>query len=257
MPAAEALRLGGEIAEALEEAHARRFLHRDLKPANIMVTPHGHVKVMDFGLARRVEDMPTPDQATRELPASRLTAAGMIVGTPDYMSPEQVKGLELDSRSDLFSFGVILAEMLGGRHPFRQRSVGETLSAVLREPPALADDMPQHLKAVVSRLLAKDPQDRHTSAAEVRADLARLASSSDTIAIAPVVPTGVRRPKARSLGRVGDRPDSRRLPCREGQAAAGAGACRRPRPRLSSDRSPCFRSTTTRAIPARTTSRKA
>ena len=127
--AAEALRLGGEIAEALEEAHARRFLHRDLKPANIMVTPQGHVKVMDFGLARRVEDMPTPDQATRELPASRLTAAGMIVGTPDYMSPEQVKGLALDSRSDLFSFGVILAEMLGGRHPFRQPSVGETLSA--------------------------------------------------------------------------------------------------------------------------------
>jgi TolB-like protein len=186
MPAAEALRLGGEIAEALEEAHARRFLHRDLKPANIMVTPQGHVKVMDFGLARRVEDMPTADQGTRELPASRLTAAGMIVGTPDYMSPEQVKGLELDSRSDLFSFGVILAEMLGGRHPFRQPSVGETLSAVLREPPAFADDMPQHLKAVVSRLLAKDPQDRHTSAAEVRADLARLASSSHTIAIAPV-----------------------------------------------------------------------
>jgi serine/threonine protein kinase/tetratricopeptide (TPR) repeat protein len=187
LPAPEALRLGGEIAEALEEAHARRFLHRDLKPANIMVTPHGHVKVMDFGLARRVEDVPTADQGTRELPASRLTAAGMIVGTPDYMSPEQVKGLELDSRSDLFSFGVILAEMLGGRHPFRQRSVGETLSAVLREPPALADDMPQPLKAVISRLLAKDPQDRHTSAAEVRADLTRLAASSDTIAIAPVV----------------------------------------------------------------------
>jgi TolB-like protein/tetratricopeptide (TPR) repeat protein len=186
LPAAEALRLGGEIAEALEEAHARRFLHRDLKPANIMVTPHGHVKVMDFGLARRVEDMPPPDQATRELPASRLTAAGMIVGTPDYMSPEQVKGLDLDSRSDLFSFGVILAEMLGGRHPFRQPSVGETLSAVLREPPALSDDMPQPLKAVVNRLLAKDPRDRHTSAAEVRADLRRLASSSDTIAIAPV-----------------------------------------------------------------------
>jgi serine/threonine protein kinase/tetratricopeptide (TPR) repeat protein len=195
LPAAEALRLGGEIAEALEEAHARRFLHRDLKPANIMVTPHGHVKVMDFGLARRVEDMPTPDQATRELPASRLTAAGVIVGTPDYMSPEQVKGLELDSRSDLFSFGVILAEMLGGRHPFRQASVGETLSAVLREPPALADDMPSPLKAFLGRLLAKDPQERYRSAAEVRADLARLASSSDTIAIAPVVrrPSVVRK----------------------------------------------------------------
>ena len=92
MPTPEALRLGGEIAEALEEAHARRFLHRDLKPANIMVTPGGHVKVMDFGLARRVEDLPTADQATREVPASRLTAAGMIVGTPDHMSPEQTEG---------------------------------------------------------------------------------------------------------------------------------------------------------------------
>jgi eukaryotic-like serine/threonine-protein kinase len=187
LPAAEALRLGGEIAEALEEAHARRFLHRDLKPANIMVTPHGHVKVMDFGLARRVEDISTPDQATRELPASRLTAAGMIVGTPDYMSPEQVKGVTLDSRSDLFSFGVILAEMLGGRHPFRQASIGETLAAVLREPPRLADDMAPQLKAFVGRLLAKDPQDRYSSSAEVRADLARLASSSDTVVIAPVV----------------------------------------------------------------------
>jgi len=187
LPAAEALRLGGEIAEALEEAHARRFLHRDLKPANIMVTTHGHVKVMDFGLARRVEEVPTADDATRELPASRLTADGTIVGTPDYMSPEQVKGATLDSRSDLFSFGVILAEMLGGRHPFRQASMGETLSAVLREPPELADDMPRPLKAVLGRLLAKNPQERHASAAEVRADLTRLAPSADTIAVAPVM----------------------------------------------------------------------
>jgi TolB-like protein/Tfp pilus assembly protein PilF len=109
------------------------------------------------------------------------------VGTPDYMSPEQVKGATLDSRSDLFSFGVILAEMLGGRHPFRQASMGETLSAVLREPPELADDMPRPLKAVLGRLLAKNPQERHASAAEVRADLTRLAPSADTIAVAPVV----------------------------------------------------------------------
>ena len=104
--------MAGEIAEALQEAHARRFLHRDLKPANIMLTEQGHVKVMDFGLAKRVEDLPSPDQATGEIGAAQLTAHGSIVGTPDYMSPEQVKGVTLDARSDLFSFGVILAEMI-------------------------------------------------------------------------------------------------------------------------------------------------
>ena len=93
LPLPEALRVAGEIAEALQEAHARRFLHRDLKPANIMLTQQGHVKVMDFGLAKRVEDLPSPDQATREIGAAQLTAHGTIVGTPDYMSPEQVKGV--------------------------------------------------------------------------------------------------------------------------------------------------------------------
>ena len=92
LPLSDALRVAGEIAEALQEAHARRFLHRDLKPANIMLTKQGHVKVMDFGLAKRVEELPSPDQATREM-AAQLTAHGNIVGTPDYMSPEQVKGV--------------------------------------------------------------------------------------------------------------------------------------------------------------------
>ncbi len=184
LPLPDALRVAGEIAEALQEAHARRFLHRDLKPANIMLTEQGHVKVMDFGLAKRVEDLPSTDQATRELGAAQLTAHGSIVGTPDYMSPEQVKGGILDCRSDLFSFGVILAEMFGGRHPFRQPSTGETLSAVLREPPDLSGDIPQGLGDVVRRLLAKRPEDRYESAADVRADLAR-ASSSATIVAAP------------------------------------------------------------------------
>lgn len=86
LPLSDALRLAGEIAKALHEAHARRFLHRDLKPANIMLTEQGHVKVMDFGLAKRVEPLPSPDQATREVGATQLTAHGSIVGTPDYMS---------------------------------------------------------------------------------------------------------------------------------------------------------------------------
>src|SRR5580765_5046255 len=188
LPLPEALRLAGEIAEALEEAHARRFLHRDLKPGNIMVTPQGHVKVMDFGLAKRVEDLPSPDAATRELAAKPLTAHGSIVGTPDYMSPEQVKGLALDRRSDLFSFGVILAEMVGGRHPFRRPSMAEPLSAVLREPPEFGEGIPQNVMPLVRRLLAKNPEDRYASAADVRADLARLASR-EAVVTAPVVPS--------------------------------------------------------------------
>ena len=185
LPLSDALRLAGEIAEALQEAHARRFLHRDLKPANIMLTEQGHVKVMDFGLAKQVEDLPSPDQVTREIGGAQLTAHGAIVGTPDYMSPEQVKGVTLDARSDVFSFGVILAEMISGRHPFRRPSTGETLAAVLREPPDLSDDMPNGLTAFVRRLLAKTPEDRYASAADVRADLARLASSSAAIVAAP------------------------------------------------------------------------
>ena len=179
LPLAEALRVAGEIAEALQEAHAGRFLHRDLKPANIMLTQQGHVKVMDFGLAKRIEDLPAPDQATREMGIGQLTADGNIVGTPDYMSPEQVKGATLDRRSDLFSLGVILAEMLGGRHPFRQPSTGETLAAVLREPPDLSAIGPQGLTALVRRLLAKSPEDRYASAADVRADLTMLATTPE------------------------------------------------------------------------------
>ena len=189
LPLPDALRVAGEIAEALQEAHGGRFLHRDLKPANIMLTQQGHVKVMDFGLAKRVDEVPSPDQATRETRAAQLTTHGTIVGTPDYMSPEQVKGVTLDARSDLFSFGVVLAEMICGRHPFRKSSTGETLSAVLREPPDLGTDIPHGLMALLRRLLAKTPEDRYASAAEVLADLVRLASSSDA-SIAAAVQSG-------------------------------------------------------------------
>ncbi len=174
----DALRVAGEIAEALQEAHARGFLHRDLKPSNVMLTAQGHVKVMDFGLAKRVEVLSTPDTATRATGGGQLTVQGSIVGTPDYMSPEQVKGSALDVRSDLFSFGVMLAEMTSGRHPFRQPSTMETLSAVLREPPALGGDIPQAVMVLLRRLLAKDVEDRYASVADMRADLACLDVSS-------------------------------------------------------------------------------
>ena len=187
LPAAEALRLGGEIAEALEEAHARRFLHRDLKPANIMVTPHGHVKVMDFGLARRVEDTADgrpgdarvarvpPDRRRDDRRHAGLHVAGAGEGPRARFAVRPVF-VRRDSRGDARRASPV---------PPARRSARRCLRCC-GNLPTLADDMPQPLKAVVSRLLAKNPQDRHTSAAEVRADLTRLASSSDTIAIAPV-----------------------------------------------------------------------
>ena len=177
MPLPEAIRVAGEIAEALLEAHAVGFLHRDLKPANIMLTQQGHVKVMDFGLAKRVEDLVAPDAATRAIGEPQLTAQGVIVGTPDYMSPEQLKGRPLDARSDLFSFGVMLAEMTGGRHPFRKQSTIETCSAVLSGPPSLSGDIPLGLRLLLQRLVAKEAADRPPSIADVRAELARLANS--------------------------------------------------------------------------------
>ncbi len=182
MPLPEMFRVAGEIAEALQDAHARGFVHRDLKPANIMLTEQGHVKVMDFGLAKRIEEPPSPDMETR---GGQLTAHGVIVGTPDYMSPEQVKGLPLDTRSDLFSFGVMLVEMATGRHPFRQRSTMETFSAVLREPPVLTSDVPPRLTPVLQRLLAKEVGDRYQSMADVRADLAQAAAAPDSVAAPP------------------------------------------------------------------------
>jgi TolB-like protein/Tfp pilus assembly protein PilF len=179
MPLPELFRVAGEIAEALQDAHARGFVHRDLKPANIMLTEQGHVKVMDFGLAKRIEELPSPDMETR---GGQLTAHGVIVGTPDYMSPEQVKGLPVDARSDLFSFGAMLAEMATGRHPFRQRSTMETFSAVLREPPVLTSDVPSRLMPLLQRLLAKEVGDRYQSMADVRADLAQAAAAPDSVA---------------------------------------------------------------------------
>jgi serine/threonine protein kinase/tetratricopeptide (TPR) repeat protein len=227
MSLSETLRVAGEIAEALQEAHSRQFLHRDLKPANIMLTEQGHVKVMDFGLAKQIADRTAAgnSSASREASGSQLTAPGTLLGTPDYMSPEQVRAMKLDVRSDVFSFGVILAEMISGRHPFRRPSMVETLSAVLRDPPDFGGEIPQGvtvqgLIVMARRMLAKDIAERYASIQEMHADLARLAASSHT-ADAPI--SAGKRP-ADSIRPIGRDADLKQLTRQLEEALAGRGS---------------------------------
>ena len=171
LPFAEALRIAGEIAEALEEAHSVDIVHRDLKPANVILTTHGRVKVMDFGLAKRS----SASEGTETLTVNdALTDEGTVVGTPDYLSPEQLKGAPLDGRSDLFSYGIILCELVLGRHPFQRHSSLETMAAILRDPPQLetsaSAELSPGLMVLIRRLLAKSPDERYRSVRELRSD---------------------------------------------------------------------------------------
>ena len=190
LPLLEVLRISGEVAEALEEAHHNRFVHRDLKPAKVMLTAGGHAKVMDFGLAKKFETAGRAgdNDATVTTARPALTEIGAAIGTPDYMSPEQVRGDPLDQRSDLFSFGLLLCELLGCAHPFRRGSAGETMAAILRDSPNLSGDLPQGLMVLIGRLLAKSRDERYSSMAEVRADLGRLSAWSLTAAADDRIP---------------------------------------------------------------------
>ena len=182
LPLAEALRIASEVAEALEEAHNQRFVHRDLKPANVMIA-QGHVKVMDFGLAKQfgvAVAAGSADTPTLTAASPPLTEYGTAVGTPDYMSPEQVRGEDLDQRSDLFSFGILLCNLLGNPHPFRRPSMQETMAAILRDPPNLGSDLPQGLMLLIRRLLAKPLDVRYPSMADVRADLGMASTNTLT-----------------------------------------------------------------------------
>ncbi len=185
LPLREALDYGAQIASALGAAHAAGIVHRDVKPANVMVAANGRVKVLDFGLAKlverdAVEGAETTDSTATAATAFERTRQGAILGTIAYMSPEQALGHGVDARSDVFSLGSVLYEMLAGRRPFQGDSHLLTLTAILRDPPpplkTVRPDVPAAVEKIVARSLEKRPEDRFPSANEMEAEL--LASSS-------------------------------------------------------------------------------
>jgi serine/threonine protein kinase/tetratricopeptide (TPR) repeat protein len=176
LPLKQALPIAEEITEALQVAHEKGMIHRDIKPANIMLTEKGHAKVMDFGLAKQVMSA-DKQRALADLSVT-LTDEGLAPGTPAYMSPEQLHGQALDQRSDIFSFGIVLYEMLSGVHPFKKKTGLTTLSAILSEDPRpiveLIKSVPEPLQQIIGKLLAKDPSDRYQSMKDVHADLRKM-----------------------------------------------------------------------------------
>ena len=211
----EVLELGIQIAEALEAAHAEGIIHRDIKPANIFVTKRGRAKVLDFGLAKLVpKGIAGGDGDSSDASASANSIVGIISGTPSYMSPEQVRGDDLDPRTDIFSLGLVLYEMATGRQAFGGGTGGAIIEAVLTRPPAAVrsvnPDIPPRLEAIIDKALQKDREQRYQNVAQMLAELQRLkrefdSGSRDRLGDSPSVPVATAGPASSSSSNPGSR----------------------------------------------------
>ncbi len=197
LPAAQIIEIAKAVADALSAAHEKGIVHRDLKPANVMVTHEGRVKILDFGLAKDVSAQSFGDATL----TSAQTQIGVVMGTPAYMSPEQISGRALDHRTDIFSLGVLIHEMCTGRRPFTGHSSAELTSAILRDdPPSITEsraDLPSDLARIVRRCLEKDPRYRVQTARDISNEFRDLARLSGTAA--PARPAPISSTPARSL----------------------------------------------------------
>jgi tetratricopeptide (TPR) repeat protein len=189
VPVREAVEIAVQVAHGLAAAHGKHIVHRDLKPANVFITSEGTAKILDFGIAKLVESVPVGEADTLTHAPTGATELGRVLGTTAYMSPEQARGMPVDPRSDIFSLGVVLYEMLAGQRPFRGETATDTVAAILtQEPPPLPEGVAPALQSVVTQCLAKRPDLRFSSAHDLALALQSASSQGGT---APVGVTGV------------------------------------------------------------------